>query len=78
MFAGLLAVTACGQMPPPGPPPGGPTDPVPEAYLRGSEFDKPNIIRLSWGLQEIAGPANGSENFNYPWSEVRSRLAMRR
>jgi hypothetical protein len=78
---GLLALTACAQMQamprPAGPPPGGANDPVPAEYLRGSEFDRPDMVRFSWGM-ELAPQGSEDPNTDYPWSEVRRRLAAHR
>jgi hypothetical protein len=82
VLAGLLILTACGQMRamprPAGPPPGGPNDPVPTEYLRGTEFDYPTMTPYSWGIMYSPPPNDGGVQVQYSWSEVRRRLAARR
>ena len=81
VLAGVLALTACGKMhampPTAGPPPGGPNDPVPAEYLRGTEFDYPTMTAYSWGIMYNPPPNDGGVQVQYPWSEVRRRLAAR-
>lgn len=71
-----LMLSACSQMParPVGPPPGGPNDPVPPEYLRGTEFDRPDMIRFSWGMEDH--PANNDRpGVDWTWAQIRQRLA---
>ena len=84
MIAALLTMTACTQMQATsmqassqsaGVPPGGPYDPVPPEYLRGTEFDGPNMTRFSWGMGYNV--ANETPEIDYQWPEVRRRLAAR-
>lgn len=77
LLGAVLALTACTGMQarPVGPPPGGPNDPVPAEYLRGTEFDWPTMTPYSWGIL-YSPPANdGGPQIQYSWSEVRRRLA---
>lgn len=78
LLAAAAAASACAPMlaRPTGLPPGGPNDPVPAEYIRGTQFDKPNMIRYSWGLLEVPPPNDGPQ-VKYSWSEIRSHLAAR-
>jgi hypothetical protein len=75
VLAGLLSLAACAQMArPSGPPPGGPNDPVPAEYLRGTQIDQPSMDRYSWGIED--SPSTSERNqVRYTWAEVRQRLA---
>jgi hypothetical protein len=82
VLVGLLTLAACAQMRgphavprPAGPLPGGPNDPVPEAYLRGTDFDKPTMIRYSWGIIDSPPLGSGGPQISYTWAEIRRRLA---
>lgn len=83
VLAAFLALAACAKLQsgphafsrPAGPPPGGPSDPVPDAYLKGTDFDKPSMIRYSWGLMDSPPIGSGDPNVSYPWAEIRRRLA---
>jgi hypothetical protein len=49
--------------------------PVPDAELRGTEFDRPEYQRRSWGLVYI--PYDAPE-VKYSWAEVNERIEMAR
>jgi hypothetical protein len=47
------------------------TRPVPAEALRGTQFDSPDYVRHSWGLEQVPFDAPPVQ---YTWSEVNARL----